>query len=105
MTGRGIVGQEVFRFEAEDTDIVFTIEYDDFVAAELNISNRGSTGRSEGHADSFLAEDIDYARAELGLVGADGEKRLHRVIGKGGYLGIDTVARELEKLSVLCEGT
>ena len=103
MARRRIVGQYMLRLEAKDTDIILTIEYNDLVGAELNISNRGSAGRSEGHADSFLAEDIDNARAELGLVGADGEKRLHRVIGKGGDLRIDTVAGELEKLSVSCE--
>ena len=81
MARRGVVGQQVLRLEVEDADIVLAIKHDDFVGTELNLSNGGSTRRSEGHADSFLAEDVDHARPELGLVCADGEKRLDRVIG------------------------
>src|SRR4051794_16288757 len=105
MAGRGIVGLQVLRFEVEDTDIVLAIKDDDFVAAEPNVSNRGSGRRREGYADSFLAEDVDNAWAELGFVGADGEKRLNGIIGQGRDLGVDAVPRELFKLSVSCKGT
>jgi hypothetical protein len=63
----------------------------------LDVSNGGPSRRSKGHADSFLAEDIDKPRTKLGIVGADCKERLHRIIGKDGYLRIDPISSKLEK--------
>lgn len=73
MARRCVVGQHMLRFEVKHTDIVLTVKDNDFVGAELDVSYGSSAWRLEGHADSFLTEDIDDTRSELGLVGADGE--------------------------------
>ena len=81
--------------EAEDGDIVLTVQNHKLVGAELDGSNGGWSGRVECHIDSFLSVDVDDACAELGFICPDSEERLDGIIGKDGDLRIDTIAGEL----------
>ncbi len=80
MARRGIVGEELFCLETEDADIVLAIQDNELVDTELNGSNRGSSRRGQGDADSFLAKDVDDTRAELRLVGTNCEEGLNGII-------------------------
>lgn len=95
MARRGIVCHHLFRVEAEDADIVLAIQHNEFVGAELQRSDRGRPRRSKSHADSFLPEDVDKARTELGFVCADREEGLDGIVGKDRDLRINAVAGEL----------
>jgi hypothetical protein len=95
VTRRGIVGKHVLAVEAEDADIVLTVQNHKLIGAELDGSDGGWSGRVECHIDSFLSVDVDNACAELGFICTDSEERLDGIIGKDRYLRIDTIAGEL----------
>ncbi len=95
MTRRGIVGKQVLALEAEDADVVLTVQNHKLVGAKLDGSNGGWSGRVECHIDSFLSVDVDDACAELGFICPDSEERLDGIIGKDRDLRIDTIAGEL----------
>lgn len=82
MARRRIIRNHILRVQAEDTNIVLTVQYNELVCAEYDGSNGGSSWRGKGHADSFLAKDIDYAGAECGFIGADRQEGLNWVISQ-----------------------
>jgi hypothetical protein len=51
----------------------------------------------EDDFDTLLAEDVNLARAEFTLVGADGEEGLYGVIGDLGDLRVDAIVLELHR--------
>ncbi len=92
---RSIVCYLPLGVQTEDADIVLAVNHNYLVCAELYLFYARSSWWVECCTDSSLAEDVDHAGAELGLVGTDGEEGLDRIVCEGGYLGIDAIASEL----------
>jgi hypothetical protein len=95
MSRRRIAREHALRLEAEYANVILVVEHDELVGAELEFADRGPARECEGGADAALAVDVDEARAEAGVGGADGEEGLDGVVGEGGDLGVDAVAGEL----------
>ena len=91
-------GQQALRLEAEDGHVVARVEADQLVGAEVQRRDGGPALQRQHGAHARLAEDVDLAGAELGVGGADGEQRLHRVVGEARNLRVDAEAGELRRL-------
>lgn len=95
MARRGVVCYQMVLVEAEDTNVILTVHNNKFFAAELKLFDRCSPRGRQGNTDPLLAEDVDFTRAEAGLIGTDGEEGLDGVIGHDGDLGVDSIAGKL----------
>lgn len=96
MAGRGVICNQVVFLQAEDANIILVVHNNKLVGAKLHFPDGGGSRRGQGYADSLLAKDVDFARTEAGLIGTDREEGLDGFIGRGGDLGIDTIAGKLE---------
>lgn len=85
--GDDLVGDAGARVEVPDGELALGIERYELVAAELDGGEGGRARGGEDLLDAALAEDVDFAGAELGFVCADGEE------------GLDGVVREAAKPS------
>jgi hypothetical protein len=95
MARRSIICDQVVFFQAENSDIVFTVHNNKLVGAELEFFDWGRSRRHQGYADSFLTKDVDLPWAKSGFIGTDSEEGLNGIIGHHGDLGVDAIAGKL----------
>lgn len=81
MTGTDEAGDALRGVEIPYSQFVLGVERDEPVGGEVERAKGCAPWRLDNLVDSALAEDEDFARAELGFVGGDCEERLYRFIG------------------------
>lgn len=93
-----MTSNELLSFEGEDGQLAAGIKDNELRSDESNDHDprRGSGALElEDGMRAALTEDIDLSSAIFALTGANGEKRLDWVIGKGGDLGINSIDSKL----------
>lgn len=83
------------RIEIPKAELIVPVEADEAICAELHGLEGGSSRRIKRLLNALLAENIDFARAELALGRSDGKQRLYGVICKA------TVYRVLETIFII----
>ena len=101
MAWRGVVGKHALGLETEDANIILAVEYNELVCSELYLTDGGSSREVQGYTDSTLTVDVDEAGSKAGVVGADGEEVLDRVVCECRDLRVDAIPSELGGRSVM----
>ena len=95
MARRGICCDSLPGIQAEDCDIILVVKHYQPLPTKLHLLDRSSRLEAKDHAYTPLPVDVDLARAELRIVGANSEEGLNWFVGQGRYLRVDTIASKL----------
>lgn len=74
---------------------MFGVYADNLVGAELEGDDGGLCRQLQDNSHASFAEDVDLTGAELRVLGADCDERLHWIVGYLGDLRVDSVAVDL----------
>jgi len=93
--GRRVGGHQGLAGKGVYADLILRIYTDELVGTELKKLGRGLARELKDDQDTPLSKNVDLAASELGITGADGEKRLNGIIGDDANLRVHTTALEL----------